>query len=157
MAGNIPYHPAPGSIGELLPGFYNVPQNPIVMARQGVTRRPGIAEIIDGYYVVPQNPIVQQVSGNVKPLGTSGCGCSGGSGRPCGCAGKLNGRSIGVGDWPAIQADISAGNYGQIMNEQLLGFPVTTVLLAGVAVYLLLFMGGKESHVSRARRAVRAY
>src|SRR5579863_8168943 len=94
---NLAYHPAPG-LGDLLPGFYVVPQNPLKQSAP-VTYTPGIGDLVEGSavnFVVPQNPLKSYISGKVRPLGTGmgacGCGC-GGSG---GCGGQLNG--VGMGD-----------------------------------------------------------
>ncbi len=58
----LQYHPAPG-IGEILPGFYVVPQNPLralsaePVRQLGITRTPHIGELVAANYVVPQNPL----------------------------------------------------------------------------------------------------
>ena len=59
---NIPFHPAPG-IGELLPGFFVVPQNPIrdAMGMSGVRYQPHIGELMPASFTVPQNPIVKNI------------------------------------------------------------------------------------------------
>ena len=53
MAGNIHIHPAPG-LGDLMPGWFAVPQDPITMARQGVTMTPGIGDILPGHTSCPK-------------------------------------------------------------------------------------------------------
>ena len=61
------YHPAPG-LGDLLPGFFVVPQNPIKDA-QGVTYVPRIGDILPGSFVVPQNPIKDYMTGRLNLIG----------------------------------------------------------------------------------------
>src|SRR5208337_1449924 len=96
---NIGRHPAIG-LGELLPGWFAVPQNPV---DGPVTYIRGIGDILaTGGFTVPQNPIVARASGYIQPIGTApgqpaqlnnkpvtsgmGCGCSGGA-NSCGCSG----------------------------------------------------------------------
>jgi hypothetical protein len=66
---HIPYHPAIG-FGDLLPGSYAVPQNPIrdagtplVPSTVALTggrayKVPTLGELLPGKFTVPQNPIV---------------------------------------------------------------------------------------------------
>lgn len=152
MAGNLNYHPAPG-LSELLPGFYTVPQNPIAMAAYGIGYTRGIGEIMEGYYTVPQNPVKAYVTGSVKPLGQSGCGCSGG----CGHKGQINGMGV-VGDltadFNALSSDFNAGNISAALSQPILSVPLWG-WLAGLGI--LLFAGGeKHSYAGRARRSYRA-
>lgn len=152
------YHPAPG-LSELLPGWYNLPQNPIRDAGKAVTYTRGIAEILPAAYSIPQNPIKDYVTGNVKPLGTQGVGCGCGCGGSGACGGQLNGvRLSGMGDltadWAKVQADWAAGQYGNILTDTVFGIPVWA-FAAGLA--LVMFAGGeKHSYYGRGRRAARA-
>ena len=60
-------HPAPG-FGDLMPGWYSVPQNPIrdvgtalvPSANSGgqITRVPKLGELMPGAFSVPQNPLI---------------------------------------------------------------------------------------------------
>lgn len=156
----INYHPAPG-LGDLLPGFYVVPQNPI----QSTTYVPRIGEILPGSYAVPQNPIKDYMAGrlnligrepgvpgkvNGKPVGVSGCGCGGTCG---GCSG---GGGLGdiSSDFSKISSDFSAGNYGQAIQDPIFGIPLWAIA-GGIA--LLMFAGGPQhSYYHRARKAGRA-
>lgn len=153
----INYHPAPG-LGDLLPGFFVVPQNPITDAN-GVTYVPRIGEILPGSYAVPQNPIKDYMSGRLNLIGRepgvpgmvngklSGCGCGG----TCGGCGGLGDIST---DMAKISADFSAGNYSQIFQDSIVGIPVWAIA-GGLA--LLFFMGGeKHSYYGRTRRASKA-
>ena len=169
MAGNIAFHPAPG-LGELMPGWFVVPQNPITDTG-GVTYTPGIGDILPGCFAVPQNPIKDAVTGSVVPLATSpgagggmvngqpvtpaslsgrgGCGCGGGCGG--GCAGGMGDITS---EWAILTGDLSAGNLMNVAQDTLFSVPVWAI--AGV-VALVVFAGGSESHYNRARRAARAY
>ena len=155
------HHPAPG-LGEMLPGWYDVPQNPIKAATQGVRYTQGIGEIIGAVYSVPQNPVKDFMKGEVRALGTQGvgdCGCGCGGGGGCGSKGKINGIGVnGLGtitdDWNKIQADMSAGSYTTILTDTVFGVPMWAGL---AAVTLMMFIGGdKHSYVGRGRRAARA-
>lgn len=147
---NLNYHPAPG-LGDLLPGFFVVPQNPI----QPVKYIRGIAEILPGSFPVPQNPVKDFTRGQTKLIGqgVSGCGCGGSCG---GCNGQING--VGVGDlstdWGSFQTAISSGDYMGALKSTFFGIPVWAV---GGALVLLMFAGGeKHSYYGRGRRAARA-
>ena len=154
------YHPAPG-LGDLLPGFYVVPQNPITDAH-GVSYVPRIGDILPGSFPVPQNPIKDYmngrlnligrepgVPGTVNGKGVSGCGCGGSCGNPgCGGLGDISA------DFTKISSDISAGNYMQVFSDTVFGIPVWAVA-AGLGLFL--FAGGeKHSYVGRGRRAAAA-
>lgn len=152
----INYHPAPG-LGDLLPGFFVVPQNPI---KDATTYVPRIGEILPGSFVVPQNPIKDYMSGRLNLIGrdpsvggtingkgVSGCGCGGSCGG-CGGLGDL------TADWTKIQSDISAGNFSQAIQDTVFGVPVWAI---GVGLAAIFFMGGEQhSYYGRTRRASRA-
>jgi hypothetical protein len=154
-------HPAPG-LGDLLPGFFVVPQNPIT-DRGPTTYVPRIGEILPGSFPVPQNPIKDYMTGRLNLIGREtgvpgtingkgvsgiGCGCGGSCGS---CSGGLSGISE---DWAAIQANITAGNYGAVLQNTVFGIPVWAVA-AGLG--LMFFMGGEQhSYYGRSRRAARA-
>lgn len=152
----ISYHPAPG-LGDLLPGFFVVPQNPIADA-QGVTYVPRIGEILPGSYAVPQNPIKDYMSGRLnligrepgvpgKVNGVSGCGCGG----SCGGCGGLGDIST---DFSKFTTDITSGNFTQALQDSIVGIPVWAI---GAGLALLFFAGGEtHSYYGRTRRASRA-
>ncbi len=153
----IQYHPAPG-LGDLLPGFFVVPQNPITDA-QGVTYVPRIGEILPGSYAVPQNPIKDYMAGRLNLIGRepgvpgkvngklSGCGCGG----SCGGCGGLGDIST---DISKFTTDLTAGNFSQAIQDSIIGVPVWAI--AG-ALALLFFAGGEShSYYGRSRRASRA-
>jgi hypothetical protein len=146
------YHPAPG-MGDLLPGFYVVPQNPV----QPVKYIRGISEILPGSFPVPQNPVKDYTSGQTKLIGqgVSGCGCGGSCG---GCGGgQINGiKGLGdfTTDYGTFTGNLSAGNYMAAIQSTFFGVPVWAI---GGALVLVMFAGGqKHSYVGRGRRAARA-
>lgn len=70
---NLNVHPAPG-LGDLTSGFYVVPQNPLQMAAEGVSRVPTLGEFLTGSFVVPQNPFFSYSTGQVQPIGQGAAG-----------------------------------------------------------------------------------
>jgi hypothetical protein len=168
---SITSHPAPG-LGDLLPGWYVVPQNPIAAAQDGTTYVPTIGEILPGSYVVPQNPIVDFTTGTVKLIGQRG----GGSPTPgqlngivtvpgrmgmsgCGCGGSCGGGMGDIStDLALISTDLSSGNFLQAIQDPLLSFPLWG-WIAGAIVLSMFVLAPSEgrSRYSRARRALAAY
>lgn len=69
---HISQHPSPG-LGNLLPGWTVYPGDPDVMPRRVVP----IGDLLPGAFPVPQNPLLKQLAGGVGPKGVSGCGCNG--------------------------------------------------------------------------------
>ena len=157
-------HPAPGNLGELLPGWFAVPQDPITAP---ITYTRGIGEILPGSYTVPQNPVANYATGVVRPIATSpnaqgmvngapvggdcGCGCGGSGG--CG-----NGPGMGMGDISAdftkLTSDLTSGNFMTAIQDPIFGIPAWGYL-AGIA--LVMFAGGeRHSYAGRGRRAYRA-
>ena len=116
---HINRHPAPG-FGDLMAGWFVVPQNPLRMNDPGTPlvpslqatapgrtlRKARLAELMPGGFVVPQNPLRMALSGGV---GKVGCGCSSG-----GCGGgsanyTLNGlRGMGQLDTSSVSAFFSS-------------------------------------------------
>jgi hypothetical protein len=80
---HIPFHPAPG-LGELMPGMFTIPQNPITMARHGVTYTPTAAEVIP-FKTRETNGLCKSFASIRGVGGGFGCGC--GSLSACGCGG----------------------------------------------------------------------
>ena len=138
---NLPYHPAPG-LGDLLPGYFVVPQNPITARDYGVTVNPGIGDILPAAFSVPENPILNYTRGKVKPLGQSGCGCGGSCGH-CG-EGTINGMGVGdlSTDWNNFQSTISQGNITGAAQATFFGVPVWVLLAAAVALPMVMGGGG---------------
>jgi hypothetical protein len=78
---HINYHPAPG-LGDLLPGFFVVPQNPIMAAEQAAvgnpvqtTRVPQMGELVRASFTVPQNPLLNALATVGRPPGMAGLAC----------------------------------------------------------------------------------
>jgi hypothetical protein len=156
-------HPAPG-LGDLMPGWFAVPQDPITMAQQGVTMTPGIGDILPGSWVVPQNPILDFVKGQVKMIGqgqgkgygnvqsknaqvngqgVSGLGCGGSCGGGCGCDDCGGGGGLGQVDFSssltAIGSDISAGNWSNVPAD--IGTMLQSQTVLGVPLWGALIAG----------------
>ena len=128
---HIYHHPAPG-LGDLVPGFAIIPQNPIRRATGQVLYVPHIGEFMPATFVVPENPLVRSLQ-----CGHLGCGCG---------MGNL-GFTI-----PGLNIDTS-----QITTW--LSANLTTVAIAGagiVGAMWLLGRGKSRSEYSRARAAARA-
>ena len=158
---NLNLHPATG-MGDLLSGWWVVPQNPLQMAREGVTVKRSLGDFVDACFVVPQNPLRDQVYGMVAPLGTgisgtplkalpapAGSGMSGLHG-DCGCGGTCGGCGGGMGDISAdfskISSDISAGNFANIFSDPIMGIPLWIIAAAGIA---LVTMGRAKGTMRR--------
>ena len=167
MAGNINRHPAPNrTLGELMPGWYDVPQNPIAQSQFGVARTPTLGEIMAGAFAVPQNPIVNFGTGNVQPIGVQpgapgrlngqvmgvsgvGCGCGGG----CGCGSGMG--DVGA-DLSVFMTDLTSGNINQaLFTDTIMGFPAWFGVAGVAALGLYLFSGTGSSRASKAYRTVR--
>ena len=104
---HIPFHPAIG-FGDLLPGSFAVPQNPVrdagtplVPSRKMMTggRVPHIGDLLPGKFPVPQNPIrsaITQGHNLGSPAGSlAGLGCGGSCGGSCGGGVDTNGGGCG--------------------------------------------------------------
>jgi hypothetical protein len=147
-ANRIPFHPAPG-FGDLVEGFLVVPQNPLRMAQDGISRVRTLGEFLAGSFPVPQNPVRDYSTGMTHPLGQglSGCGCGGG----CGCG--SGGGGMGALDLSSLTTFIQEDSLG-------MGLPNWGYAAVGVIAYMFLFgtAGGTgRSRVSRARKAYTAY
>lgn len=158
MAG-INFHPAPGNINKLPPGWlairrgvtgigdlvatagFDVPDRSMRAASVDYTASLGDIMRTQGFGVPNRdmNPVADFVSGNVKPLGQSGCGCSGG------CGGSVNGYGVGdiSADFAAIKNDFTAGNYMDILKAPIMGVPYGVPLaLAALLILPGMFSGG---------------
>lgn len=141
---NMGIHPAPG-LGDLLPGWFDVPQNPIKDARP-VTVTPRIGDIVAGTnvsFVVPQNPLKSYASGNVRPLGTGmGCACDGGQINGVGMGDIMIGSDDVTTDWNNFMTQVSAGNLTGALSTTVLGIPVWAYAAALVAIPMLTSKSG---------------
>ena len=100
----ITRHPAPG-IGDILPGWFAVPQNPLVPAKY----HQSIGELLAATFVVPQNPIMDANTSNSvgKPAQCSTCGpvISGGGVSGLGSLGMFESfdpRTWGMLEWAVV-------------------------------------------------------
>jgi hypothetical protein len=130
---HIGHHPAPG-LGELVPGSFVVPSNPVV-SRSYI---PHIGDLLPGSFVVPQNPLIAAVSSppgygmpNSRPLGVQGHRGMGelGAFSDLGCTGGMCGGGMGLFEDPTSLA---------------------LLIGAGVVVmWMLSAPGGREYHEGR--------
>ena len=158
----INFHPAPG-LGELMPGWFVVPQNPIApdrtelmptpQARSGgrPVYVPHVGELMPAKFTVPQNPLVRElrglgVLGGCGSCGMAGCaGCGSASGEAkcgagCGCASAIGFSGLGsFGDSLSGLADTLTTGY-------------MPYLIGGGL--LLLFLSGRGSSREGYRKAV---
>lgn len=90
---------APG-LGDLLPGSFVVPQNPLMPTRY----IPKIGDLLPSRFAVPANPLISAIRGGLSGLSgcSGGCGCGGGSTDSSSGTGFLNGVALpgigGLGD-----------------------------------------------------------
>jgi hypothetical protein len=149
------FHPAAG-LGDLLPGMYTVPMNPIRAAQQQtagivpslqatapgkVIRRQHMGEILAGRWTVPQNPLIRSLTGG-------GMGCVGCAGVGCvGCAGMS-----GLGD-------ASTGNF--LTDSTIISGVPDGILYGGAALlaWMIFAPGGSEyrKRASALRSQYRGY
>jgi hypothetical protein len=118
----LTFHPAPG-LGDLIPGSFVVPQNPVTA---GIQRVATIGEILPGFYPVPQNPLA---GANTKNFGRMPGDCG------CGCAGAGTCRSsAGMG---------ALSDYIPEIPESVAGIPVTYLLGGALLAYFILSRGSE--------------
>lgn len=139
-------HPAPG-LGELMPGFYVVPQNPITMAQTGMGYFPKMGELLPGAFTVPQNPIVSNFRSGMQGMGTMGCA----GGRDCsaGFTGALAGMGLDIGG-SELEVDPTSLLPSQWSSSTM------WIAIAGAFVLLLSFKpntGEKKKELRRLRGA----
>lgn len=140
---HISFHPAPG-LGELMPGWHIVPQNPIApdytelvptpQARSGgrPVYVPHMGELMPAKFTEPENPIRNALG----LRGCGGCGCGGGCKAGCGCPSAIGFSGLdGLGD--------------SIMDTLTTGY---TPWVIGGAALLLLFATGRGGREQRAYR-----
>lgn len=154
---HIKFHPAPG-LGELMNGWFNVPQNPIAPDYTELVPTPQakaggrpvytakLGELMPGKFVVPQNPIVRELAS-----GLAGCGCGGGCNKGCGCPSAIGFSGLG---------DVADDAYIGLRNA-LDSMPSYVPWVIGGGLVLLLLSGRGKSYredVSkvRARHPTRA-
>ena len=156
---NLNIHPAPG-LGDLLSGYYVVPQNPLRMAQEGISVVPKLGDFVAASFVVPQNPLYAQITGTVAPIGqgiagrkikmsnSGGGGLNGGCSDGCGCGGSC-GCGGGMGDLTAdftkLTGDISAGSWSSVANDTIGGIPVL-LPFGAIAIYFFFKLMDKHGH-----------
>lgn len=88
---HLNFHPAVG-FGELMPGSFVVPQNPVRAGMSGIAYIPHIGELMPAAFVVPENPLRRALMASspdkaVPSASGTGAGIPGMSGVGCGCGG----------------------------------------------------------------------
>lgn len=126
------HHPAPG-MGDLLPGFFVVPQNPLWDNKSranapmgfagGPKYIPHIGELLPGRFAVPQNPLIAAVRKGLAGLGGCCAECSGSNG--------ANPEDAGTG---YINGQPIIGGVQSLLE----GIDWVTVLVAGGVAYMLM-------------------
>ena len=156
-------HPAPG-MGELMPGFFVVPQNPITMAQTGMGYFARMGELLPGSFSVPQNPIVNNFKSGMQGMGT--LGCAGQPGCTAGFTGALSGGSIGElvdGHFVVPQNPLRTGmgGLGEFDASQLnpASWGMGTFAIAGIGLFLIFMSGrpGRSQKRADLRSAKYAY
>lgn len=139
---HITSHPAPG-LGDLLPGWFVVPQNPIRDAHEGYTSEvkyvPHMGDLLPGMFVVPQNPLIAALKGGSGGVSGLGCGSTCANDRVA-----LSGALVGMGD-------IDLSSIGSSISSTLSGISTTTwMYIGGGALLLMLLMSrpGKSQYQS---------
>jgi hypothetical protein len=156
---HIPFHPAIG-FGDLLPGSYAVPQNPIrdvgtpmVPSRRMITggQVATMGDLLPGRFVVPQNPLVNTMLYGHN-LGSGAPPQTGMSGLGCGC------QSCGMGDLPAslqtLDNNLAAWLNDTTLDFTGLGIPNYGYIAGGAALVMawVLFMpSGSEYRRKRSQ------
>ena len=162
---HLNFHPAPG-FGDLLPGNFVVPQNPIrdagtplvpsvqAVAGGNIVRVPHVGELMPGMFVVPQNPIrdamaspdvTRPVAGSGQALAGLGCGCGAGMGCMC-----------GMGDVASTLSTISPSlgtawtNLSTSLSTTYAGIPLWALVAGGAAALFIFMPGGSEYRSKRA-------
>lgn len=137
------FHPSPG-LGDLLPGWFVVPQNPIrqdstvlVPSVQAsvpgrIARKPHMGDFLPATFAVPQNPIIKNLNTGMGGLASMGCGC----GTPTCGSGNSYGMSgfdvSSVTDWASAMSPV-----GGLPNWALYGG-------AAALAWVVLMPGGGE-------------
>ncbi len=145
----LSFHPAPG-LGELVPGTFDVPMNPIRAANGDVVWVPGanvkyvprMGDLLNAYYSVPQNPLKR------------GCGMG------CGCAGSYN-YDAGMGAldlsaaWNSVTSTV--GSAWDTAKSAIGSTGINPWVIGGaVAVAALLLFRPGGSEYSRAMASARS-
>lgn len=155
-------HPAPG-LGELVPGSFWVPQNPLVPGTftGEVAYIPRAVERLPGRCGVQSNPLYKALNGGINGSGPSGvgcgddcagmggCGCAAGGG--CGCGGSCGGTgSCGVGCGMGSISDSLASAWSSVTGSfsglaaSVPGGGYTLAAAAGLLLLLAFRPGGSE-------------
>jgi hypothetical protein len=150
---HLSFHPAPG-LGDLLAGYFVVPQNPIrdagtplvpsVQATHPnkVMRVKHIGELLRASFTVPQNPLIRTLADGGQTSGMAGLGCSG---LGClGATGVFGGETTDTGSF------LTSDSLG-------VGFPNWGIIAASGLVAWMLFMPGGSEYRRKKRELASQY
>lgn len=171
----MPFHPAPG-LGDLAPGWFALPQNPLNMQDSTVlvptmsatapgrwVKTPMLGDLVAGSFAVPQNPVRNNLVASMTGLRGLACGCQSGFG----CDGgrdfySLNGGLRGLGqvlgtDAVSVWLATNGGTTGQWLADEttLAGFtiPMWGWLAGGAAAAFVVSDLFSKGHAARKRYA----
>lgn len=120
---------APG-FGDILPGNFVVPQNPLHPGTMDGVRVPHVGELMPARFAEPENPLLNALQGRIMP-GNGGCGsCSG----------------MGALDLSSITTSVSSWASSQ---------PWTTWAVIGAAAIGVFYLSGRGSSGSAYRQEKR--
>lgn len=162
----LPVHPAPG-LGDLMTGFFVVPQNPIrdaelstpivasktAKASGAVVKIPSLGDLLPGMFVVPQNPLRNALA-TPAGAGVPGTKPNTGSGMPAlaglGCSSCGNGL-MGLGQTESsLMTSLSSATTGITSWLQQPSFISASIpnwgMVAGLAAAYFLFMPGGSAY-----------
>jgi hypothetical protein len=143
---HLPFHPAPG-FGDLMPGMFVVPQNPIqdagtplvpsVQAANAgrVAYRPKIGDLLPGAFAVPQNPILHNLATGMQGMGCASCD-----------SGDCGGGGFAA---PGLQGVDLAQVGGWLQSQTIGGVPNWALVAGAVVAYMMFSPGGSDYRAAR--------
>ena len=115
-------------IGDFVPGWFAVPQNPVVM------KKTGMGDFVPGYFAVPQTPV------GAKRPGMSGLGC----GSDCGCGPCRSGNGMGQVDLSLTGSGIVTSLEGALSQTGWPAVPNWVFYAGGIAIIYALYSSEKH-------------
>ena len=130
-------------MGELMPGTYTVPMNPITAGNGQIVYVPSMGELLRAHYTLPQNPLKRSLGG---------CGLG------CGCPGTYDGGMGALdlsGAWDSVTNTVS--NVWDTAKSAISSTGLNPwVVGGGVALLALLLFRPGGSEYSRAMSAAKS-